>query len=752
LPKTDIFAPVRRPVQGLLASARQIPLRGVLSEHGTALLVLAVLTCLVTWPTIPEFTRKLVSIGGDAKHNLWVLWHYKEALLGREPFFETALLYYPIGANLLTHGLGPVLTVFSLPFWPLGLEGAHNGTVLVSVWLTGYFMYVLARGFGFDRRMALFAGVFLLMAPMHLAGLYGHMTKVFLGLLPLSILALHRALDVERSRRWIAVTALVLLLTLLHSGYQFVFAGMALLFLATIRLFTTRGEQRRQLLLRLALIAGASAVLAGPLLLAMLRASADPTIYVDYRQEAVYYHADLAEFLLPFETSLLFGTATANFMRENGIAPTIETSVYLTWTGIVLTLAAAASRVRSARKWIVLATLLVLLSAGPFLKILTQSKFTVYQLDIMLPFALVSELPGLSFMRIPGRYMMLGYVALSVTAAYGLAWMVGRSRKAAWPVFLAAGLLLLVETWPKPWPMEPLRPMPDFYRTIAADAELYGVMDLPFQVHPALPHVVYSAHHQRYQMEHRKGVVDGYLSRTYSIHPLFPCIIPVVATELPDVLVNDVPTNCSDNLLFDLAYYNYRYVVRHKPDPGYMYYRPGTFGEEQAQYIVETFFEGQEPLVDDGLVTVYAVPPVGDLQHLEPAMSLGTGWGGLVDGRRWARSPATLRLSVPRPMQGVLHITPAEMYVPTAEGLVGDQGRLTIELPGGFSTTVDLITDENTAVLLDLPAGVYDLTLSLEEGNFSVPDSPGALRSFATRWLNLQTIETVHSGTAGSGD
>src|SRR5262245_5445708 len=175
-------------------------------EHGLPLLAYLALSVLISWPTIRNFTTQITSDGLDAKHNLLIFWHTLPALQGVPPLFDAPLLYYPRGITLLVHGVGPLTSLFALPFWPLGPEAAYNGGLLIGLWLTGYCMYLLARDLGFDRGVALFAGVMLLTSTMCLAGLASHVTKVFLGLLPLALLALHRTLDRRRSGRWAVAT------------------------------------------------------------------------------------------------------------------------------------------------------------------------------------------------------------------------------------------------------------------------------------------------------------------------------------------------------------------------------------------------------------------------------------------------------------------------------------------------------------------------------------------------------------------
>ena len=197
---------------------------------------------------------------------------------GAQPLFSTHLLYYPRGITLLTAGIGPLSGVFSLPFWAWGPTVAYNGTVLVGLCLTGYFMYLLARGLGFDQGVALFAGIALEVSPLHLAGLEGHLDKVFIGLQPLVLLAAHHALDLKRRWWWTIATALVLFLLFFHNGYQFIFGALAVGFFMLASLFTAERAERLQIVRRCVLLGVSAAIIIGPGLIAVLKAEGDPSL------------------------------------------------------------------------------------------------------------------------------------------------------------------------------------------------------------------------------------------------------------------------------------------------------------------------------------------------------------------------------------------------------------------------------------------------------------------------------------------
>lgn len=714
-----------------------------LHEHGLPLLLYTLFSVALSWPMVAHFTTSIASSGGDARHNLWIFWHTKEAFLGRQPLFEAELLYYPVGASLLTHGLGPVTGVFSLPFWPWGAEAAHNGALLISLVLTGYFMYLLARGVGLNRPVSFFAGLVLLTAPMHLNGIYGHMTKAFLGLIPLVLLALLHTLDLSRSRWWAVGTALALLGTLLHSGYQFVFAALAMGFFMLWAFISGERANWLPLLRRLVWLGASLLVIVGPMFLATYLASQNEAVRTSLSTEAVKNQPDAVQVFLPATHSRFFGKGVADFLNAHEVRNTIETAISLSVTGMILCVVGLVADRKRSLPWIVFLAICVVFALGPTFKILNDTIFTDYNLPIILPFAFLIELPGLNFMRASGRFMMIGYVAFGMAAAWGLNALGQRRSRLMWPLVLLASALLLVETWPRDWPLEDLRAMPSFYAQLADDPEMYGVLDLPIRPTEATWYPGYYSYYQMYQMTHGKGIAAGYLSRVYNEHPVFPCLYPDFKDADADVMTNGVPVPCSVNSLFDLATNGYRYVVRHKPQPGYRYFTPDSWGEAEAQRFVDLFLAGQEPLVDDELVTVYALPAPEEIE-LEPVLGLKENWYRAEPEWRWAQSPATLFLSVPRPVSATLEIVPNTMYAPAEGQVVGNAGVLLPVLNGEPLPPVAIRQGETARIPLDLPAGVHELTLALEAGNFRPGEYSGTdwrLLSFAIRSMNLVVEE-----------
>jgi hypothetical protein len=357
-------------------------------------------------------------------------------------------------------------------------------------------------------------------------------------------------------------------------------------------------------------------------------------------------------------------------------------------------------------------------------------------------------------MRSPGRFMLMGAVGLGIAASFGLAYLIHRLPRWRGRITAVAIAAILVESWPQPWPEERLRPMPEFYRQIAREDELYGVLDIPIKLLPSSSaYVMYSSHYQMYQMRHQKGIAAGYLARTYARHPLFPCLFSF-GPSLPDVLVDGEPVNCYADARVELARHGYRYVVWHKPQSWYPDYTPGSWGEAAARELVQAVFGEQAPLVDDELVRVYAVAPAADPLRGSTTMQLLDNWREAEAGWRWATSPAALAVTSPRQQAAVLQITPDVIHDPTSPTGVGDTGVLTIQV-GDASSSVAIARAEATAVPLLLAPGTQTITLTLAAGNFrpinyGQPDP--ALLSFAIRSIDLQTLHDHASADVSAQD
>jgi hypothetical protein len=140
----------------------------------------------------------------------------------------------------------------------------------------------------------------------------------------------------------------------------------------------------------------------------------------------------------------VLGDLTSRIFTAFDVPGIIETAVFLSWTGLLFCLLALLSRRRQAWIWLLFTAIWVVLAAGPVLSILGQRTFTEYGLPIILPYAFFTSLPGVDFLRTPGRLMFMGFTAFAIAAAFGLAWVYARYPRAAVPITAAAIVLVLL--------------------------------------------------------------------------------------------------------------------------------------------------------------------------------------------------------------------------------------------------------------------------------------------------------------------
>lgn len=613
-----------------------------------------------TWPLARDFSTWLLGdIPYDQRHTIWILWHTKEALLGRQPWFTANLLYHPHGISTLVDGVGPVSGLLALPFWylPSSLSSnsavaAYNGATWLGFTLSGVCMYALARvGVRMDRFAAFFAGLLFMMWPSHVISLYGHLEKAFVGLLPLTVLAAILAYDPARSRVWLIAPGVMLLAVLLHNANQFTFAllAIALLPILTIALAVVREgissgfaalRPWRSYMTRVVIAGVFAIVITGPLVIALARVTSDPNMSVKLGDQTKFYSPDLLHLIVPSIHQAIGGRVlypaydvtigdltrpsriAALTAREDWYGSGIETAVTIPIAAIVLMFFAcraqsAHPRVRDdedsatasvtptvtatrVQVWLLLGAVFAILALGPTL--LAAGR------EVMpMPYALLAKLPGFDVMRTPGRFIMIASVGFSVAAALGLASLMSRgpNRRRTTVIAAVATLAVLAECWPRVWTQHVPPPVPAFYAQLATDAaaagDRFAVLDLPAGRWSADNGSAY----MYYQLTHGRPIAWGYLSRQFVKYPIDGVMGILDQANAPDALGTRAR----------LAQLGYRYVVWHKrakelfgtrrPDTSDRFLLPSA--EAQSYLFLRKAFANDRPLIDDDLVTVYRI-------------------------------------------------------------------------------------------------------------------------------------------------
>jgi hypothetical protein len=700
---------------------------GGVALHAGVILLYTLLAVVVSWPMARSFTTAVIGAEGavDAYQCAWNLWWVASSLSqGRLPFF-TWLLFFPQGVDLFWQTLQFSQAVVALPITlALGPLAGFNWAVLSSFAIGGYVTFLFARRVTGSAPGALVAGAVFAFSPYHMQKVVdGGLEVSSVQWLPCYFFALYLLL--ERPGIWRSLLCGALLLWVsLGSWYYGLFSVMitgcaALVWLLIPGAEPAAGPRRGPWPGRerwAAAIWGLTPVVWWGLALLPRIAGlvAEPDALFDMRALQARRSADLMDFFLPNPLHPLWGPAV-RAAREQLYPQAIIWNVALGWVGLALGLLGAVVAWRSARRWLALLGVTLLLALGPTLRVLGHDT------GVPLPFALIQDLPGIRANQRPNHIVVIGTLLLAILAAYSVAWLCRRlSRRGG--AALAGGavaLVLAVDAFAGPMAVVS-RPIHPFYRTLppppfsAEGRPLGAIMPLPLYVN------VNRSENLTPQMVHGWPILGGYVARPPAYD--FSRYTPGVREIQGEAPVRD-----------DIVGPGWPEAGRHGLAAAGVRYITFDLTSDKDAYFALVRAHAAElglgpPVFADAALEVYAVPqgwPAG------PVGFLGPGWNELERQEpfrwRWMGPEAELRLLNPldRPTLATLTFTAASYAQPRPLDLRLDGAALA-------SLTVDSAGPQTRAVSFLLPPGEHTLRLSAP----AAPDpqragAPISLRFFA---------------------
>ena len=544
-------------------------------RHLAAAAFFAAMGVVWSFPLAWHLSTHLPGAGlGDNADFLWNFWWMRIALASGVSFFHTTYLFAPAGADLTlhTHTALPAF-VGATVLGRLPVVTAQNLTVLSSLALNGFCAYLLAWRFARDYGAALVAGIVFGGSPYIAAHLNGHFNLTMAWTIPLFVLALSETIG-GAAAGWAALAGALLGATAYVDYYYLVYeAGLAVCLTALAARewsIVCRGASlRSRRLMRVVggLIAVDTVVLAAltitgrgffnplqvfwalvvvllwlrlrPRIVARRSETWEPVrqaramailaiVFLIVAAPLVWRGALLflrGEYVTPqyFWRSAPKGIDLATLTLGNPFHPLwggavqrvysllgIDLIESTAWLGIVPMLLAAwalryARRSPIVRQWAVIGLLSFVWALGPHLMAFGVNS------GMILPQALVRYLPIVANARIPGRAMVIMYLALAMLSATALAeWRAPRSR-----ILMLAGvsLVLVADFFPAPFPLVELKP-PGIYETLRDRPERGAVCELPLGIRDGFGEQ--GAFDDRvlfYQTIHGRPLVGGFVAR-----------------------------------------------------------------------------------------------------------------------------------------------------------------------------------------------------------------------------------------------
>lgn len=459
---------------------------------GLYLLVFA----LLTWPWVWEGQGQLMAGPGDGPHNVWNLWWVDRALTLGDSYWFSDMAYAPDGISLYGHALNPLGGILTYVTGTDNYVGAYNwllvgGFVLgglsgfhVSFLITGSYVASLAGGLVFSFNAH------------HLAHAREHLEQVsiqWLGWYAASLVWLVKRPGVLKS----LLAGSLLWLCLLTSPYFLWFGILLTAVVAGVVLVQLAIKQESRWFWALISMAGALVVflaLAGNQLFGMFRQQLEDPL--TGRHSPSIFLINAKALVVPGGYWRFFESIEQAW--PNYFHSWLETSGYLTWSGLGLGLAGIVYGLKKKRVMtvMVIAWVIVFLgfALGPEIKwgngVVYDGGLTPYRVITSVFFPL--KLSG-----VPGRAMVGVYLGLGVLVALGSTVLLKQRWGKVVGVFLLA--IYLLEVWPSPLPVTGVAVGPVVER-IAGMEETGGLLDV-------------STKSMYWQTIHEKPQMLGYISR-----------------------------------------------------------------------------------------------------------------------------------------------------------------------------------------------------------------------------------------------
>jgi hypothetical protein len=602
----------------------------------TLILVLVaycLLTVVMTYPAAPN-ALTAVAGGGDTYPFMWLLWWAKRSLVDLHTSTANVVaLYHPYGARLPSLAADAHLMWSSLPLVILlGPLATYNVQFLLSYVLTAFTTYLLCYSLTRRHGPSFLGGViFAFSAWRSGRAAHGGLGLLVTYWLPLYVLFLIRVFKKPNVRNGLfcgLFLALSVLSGFLHVAHfvipvtavffvYYLLAHRALLY--KVRFWKSFGTA-----------VALAAVIVVPIYAPMLQAWATGGLGYYQRFGFLSHSASLLGLVVPPPTQLLVERIEPLRLLAKELLPHYYDVAYL---GVVaLALAVCAGWSERTRIWLILAALGAVLALGPLLRI--GSEWVQFSISgrtgfVLLPGALLTTLPFYEWVRDPARFGELATFSLAVLAGYGalaLSTRVGRGWAARYALIggIAACILVDYSSF-LPFPINRI-PIPEFYESLAADGDLYGVLDVGTSLvdFPSM----------YFQTVHQHPIAIGFYSRV-------PYEVQHYRRFLEQLLEPKGDIANAGRLVPALQLLDVRYVVLHK--------LMATPGKGMEAFLVESL--GQ-PVYIDEQIAAYAVPPIGPPEEAPemPLLVLGEQWHPIetVEGApaRWMVNDATLFVRV----------------------------------------------------------------------------------------------------------
>jgi hypothetical protein len=466
------------------------------SFHSIIIGGFALLAIALTYPLILHLTTHIPFDGvlppSISEHwiSTWGFWFIKHvAVEAMRWSFSSDVIFYPRGVNLtysVLFGLGLPIAA-AIPFVRiLGVTLTLNLLLFTAFLISAYATFLLVRDLTNDYKAAFISGVIFAFSPFQMSRALGHFGIITSGvLIPVYVLFFTRAMIGGRLV-YLIFSSLIMTITFISNPYYTIFlVFFSSIYMIYISSCSNGSDIKNFLYTRLLPLACFTTLFSLPLLWIMLTNTVENFHMYAPTSHVIQHSADFLAFFLPSSHHSIWGSLVKPLYYSYFTGNATEQTVYMGYMVLALSLIAVVKAPKEqTRFWLVSAIAFFVLSLGPFLHINGMDTLELGGISVWfpLPYLPMLYIPVLKAMRGPSRFAIMGMLALSVLAGYGVAHLLKRFEGQVGATLGCLGLLLTLislEFSIVPVPLVDAR-IPKVYERIAREPSQGGtILDVP---------------------------------------------------------------------------------------------------------------------------------------------------------------------------------------------------------------------------------------------------------------------------------
>lgn len=438
----------------------------------TALYLLC--TILFFFPIMVSVSEFLIGPPEDNMKYVWTMWWGYQGLFKQEySLLFSNYIFYPEGHSLIYYDfswynlfLSFFLNIFFTPVT------TYNLLILSSFVLSGVGCFLLIKYLVKNSYAALLGGYIFAFNPSHYSHSLHHMNISSVQFIPFFVLFFIKAVK-GQSRKDLGLAAVFFLLNALcdwnYLLYMTIFMSFSYIYLMI--------RQRKVLLLdvlgKIALIGGITAIVLSPWLVRMVLVSIrQPGMHV--RGGHGYYIVDLLGLFIPHSYHLLSGLDVIEKINMKLKGNPWEAAAYLGTANLLIILTAFKKSLRDTAKYFAGLIIYLILAMGTQINILGKN------IPILLPYFFLQYVPFFSNSRAPSRNMVMVYLflAIIVALAFKNLFIKGRRNQRIKVGLVVISLFVFFDYY-SICRVKTKVFLPECYQAINKNGETFGILDLP---------------------------------------------------------------------------------------------------------------------------------------------------------------------------------------------------------------------------------------------------------------------------------